>query len=77
MTDASQNDQDGAKGSQATENPAVGTDKTQSTENKADGSQKKSDAVQNTETFAAKPAPASITRQPPVSASISANARAS
>ena len=61
VTDASQNDQDGAKGSQATENPATGTDKTQSTENKADGSQKESDAVQNTETSAAKPDPASIT----------------
>ena len=61
VTDASQNDQDGAKGSQATENPAAGTDKTQSTENKADGSQKESDAVQNTETSAAKPDPASIT----------------
>ena len=61
VTDASQNDQDGAKGSQATENPAAGTDKTQSIENKADGSQKKSDAVQNTETSAAKPDPASIT----------------
>ena len=36
VTDASQNDQDGAKGSQATENPAAGTDKTQSIENKAD-----------------------------------------
>ena len=59
VTDAIQNDQDGAKGSQATENPAAGTDKTQSTENKADGSQKESDAVQNTETSAAKPDPAS------------------
>ena len=35
VTDASQNDQDGAKGSQATENPAAGTDKTQNTETSA------------------------------------------
>ena len=45
VTDASQNDQDGAKGSQATENPAAGTDKTQSTENKADGSQDRKSVV--------------------------------
>ena len=69
VTDAGQN---AADTSQATVNSSVNTDTTQSAAGNT-----QTDTAQNTEASAAKPDPASITRQLPVSAFISANVRAS